>query len=63
MFKIGDFSKLSRVSVKTLRYYDELGMLKPAHVDHFTITTFRRGSPGAFALGGQAQRRWALPLL
>ena len=36
VFKIGDFSKLSRVSVKTLRYYDELGLLKPAHVDHFT---------------------------
>jgi DNA-binding transcriptional MerR regulator len=36
MFKIGDFSKLSRVSVKTLRYYDELGLLKPTHVDHFT---------------------------
>jgi DNA-binding transcriptional MerR regulator len=36
MFKIGDFSKLSRVSVKALRYYDELGLLKPAHVDHFT---------------------------
>src|SRR5215210_6960752 len=36
MFKIGDFSKLSCVSVKTLRYYDELGLLKPAHVDHFT---------------------------
>jgi DNA-binding transcriptional MerR regulator len=36
MFKIGDFSKLSRVSVKTLRYYDELGLLEPAHVDHFT---------------------------
>jgi DNA-binding transcriptional MerR regulator len=36
MFRIGDFSKLSRVSVKTLRYYDELGLLKPAHVDHFT---------------------------
>lgn len=36
MFRIGDFSKLSRVSVKTLRYYDELGLLKPAHVDRFT---------------------------
>jgi DNA-binding transcriptional MerR regulator len=36
MFKIGDFSKLSCISVKTLRYYDELGLLKPAHVDHFT---------------------------
>ncbi|HHW08666.1 MAG TPA: MerR family transcriptional regulator [Firmicutes bacterium] len=36
MLKIGDFSKLSLVSVKTLRHYDELGLLKPAFVDHFT---------------------------
>src|SRR5437667_9973674 len=36
MFKIGDFSKLSLVSVKALRYYDELGLLKPAQVDEFT---------------------------
>ncbi|AJY74735.1 MerR family transcriptional regulator [Paenibacillus beijingensis] len=33
MLKISAFSKLSRVSVKTLRYYDELGLLKPALVD------------------------------
>jgi DNA-binding transcriptional MerR regulator len=36
MFKIGDFSKFSRVSVKTLRHYDELGLLKPAYVDAAT---------------------------
>src|SRR5258705_13654304 len=36
MFKIGEFSRLSRVPVKTLRYYDEIGLLKPAHVDPFT---------------------------
>ena len=36
MFKIGEFSKLSQVTVKTLRYYDELGLLKPAEVDRFT---------------------------
>ena len=36
MIRIGDFSKLSRVSVKTLRYYDEMGLLKPLHVDRFT---------------------------
>jgi hypothetical protein len=36
MLKIGDLSKLSRVSVKALRYYDEMGLLKPAHVDRFT---------------------------
>ncbi len=36
MFKIGDFSRLSRISVKTLRYYDEIGLLKPVQVDQFT---------------------------
>jgi len=36
MFKIGEFSKLSQVPVKTLRYYDEIGLLKPARVDRFT---------------------------
>ena len=36
MFKIGDFSKLSQVSVKALRYYDKIGLLKPARVDRFT---------------------------
>jgi effector-binding domain-containing protein len=36
MIKIGDFSKLSMVSIKTLRYYDEMELLKPVHVDPFT---------------------------
>jgi predicted transcriptional regulator YdeE/DNA-binding transcriptional MerR regulator len=36
MLKIGDFAKLARVSVKTLRHYDKLGLLKPAWVDRFT---------------------------
>jgi DNA-binding transcriptional MerR regulator len=36
MLRIGDFSKLSQVSVKALRYYDEIGLLKPARVDDFT---------------------------
>ncbi|MDP4094847.1 MAG: MerR family transcriptional regulator [Bacillota bacterium] len=36
MFKIGDFSKLTQVSVRMLRYYDELGLLKPSRVDRFT---------------------------
>jgi len=33
MYKISAFSKLSRVSVKTLRYYDDFGILKPIAVD------------------------------
>lgn len=36
MIKIGDFSRLALVSIKALRHYDELGLLKPAHVDRFT---------------------------
>jgi len=36
VLKIGDFSKLSRVSVKTLRYYDQVGLLRPSLVDHFS---------------------------
>src|SRR5262245_41136218 len=36
MFKIGDFSKLSRVTVKALRFYEELGLIKPARVDEWT---------------------------
>jgi effector-binding domain-containing protein len=36
MIKIGTFSRISQVSVKTLRYYDEIGLLKPAQIDRFT---------------------------
>lgn len=36
MLKIGDFSQLGQVSVRTLRHYEELGLLKPAKVDCFT---------------------------
>ncbi|MBN1438657.1 MAG: MerR family transcriptional regulator [Anaerolineales bacterium] len=36
MIKIGDFSKLSMVSVKTLRYYDEMGLLSPIETDRST---------------------------
>jgi len=30
LLKIGDFSKLAQVSVKTIRHYGKLGLLKPA---------------------------------
>ncbi len=36
MFRIGDFSKLGQVTVRTLRLYDELGLFKPARTDKFT---------------------------
>ncbi len=36
MLKIGDFSKLSRVSIRMLRHYDEIGLLAPVEIDRFT---------------------------
>lgn len=36
MIRIGDFARLSQVSVVTLRHYDEIGLLKPVAVDDFT---------------------------
>jgi DNA-binding transcriptional MerR regulator len=36
MIRIGDFARLSHVSVATLRHYDEIGLLKAARVDRVT---------------------------
>lgn len=33
MFRIGDFSRIARVSARLLRFYDELGLFEPAHAD------------------------------
>jgi DNA-binding transcriptional MerR regulator len=33
MYRIGDFARLGHVSVKTLRFYDEIGVLRPAWTD------------------------------
>ena len=40
MFRIGEFSKLSKTTVKALRYYDEIGLLKPQEIDKFTKYRF-----------------------
>ena len=36
MFRIGEFSKMSKTTIKALRYYDEIGLLKPEETDKFT---------------------------
>lgn len=36
MLRIGDFSKLAQVTVRALRHYEQLGLLKAKHVDPFT---------------------------
>ncbi len=33
MYKIGLFSKISQTTIKTLRFYDEAGLLKPESID------------------------------
>lgn len=35
-FKIGEFSKLCFVTVKTLRHYEKIGLLSPHEVDEWT---------------------------
>lgn len=36
MIKIGDFAKIFDVSIKTIRFYEEKGLLKPAYIDLYT---------------------------
>lgn len=36
LYKIGEFSKIVNLPIKTLRYYDEYGLLEPSYVDEFT---------------------------
>jgi len=36
MIKIGEFSKINKITVKTLRLYDKLELLKPKFIDKFT---------------------------
>ncbi len=33
LFSIGNFANLTRLSIKALRLYDELDILKPLHID------------------------------
>lgn len=36
MLRIGEFSQLAQISIRTLRLYDEMGLFKPAQIDRFT---------------------------
>ncbi|MDC9507566.1 MerR family transcriptional regulator, partial [Clostridioides difficile] len=40
MFRIGEFSKLCKTTIKTLRYYNEVGLLKPEYIDDETNYRF-----------------------
>jgi DNA-binding transcriptional MerR regulator len=47
MFNIGDFAKHGRVSVRMLRHYDAIGLLRPAHVD--PVSSYRFYEAGQLA--------------
>lgn len=47
MFSIGDFARHGRVSVRMLRHYDALGLLRPARVD--PATGYRSYAAGQLA--------------
>lgn len=53
MLKIGDFSKLSRISIRMLRHYDEIALLHPECVDDFT--GYRYYSESQLPLAGRIQ--------
>ena len=36
LLKIGEFSKITGVPIRTLRYYDEIDLFKPTEIDLFT---------------------------
>ena len=62
MLKIGEFSKLSRVSVRMLRHYDEIGLLKPAEIDRFTDYRYYREDQLRPCAGSRRSRTWGFPL-
>ena len=33
LYKIGMFAQMNRVTIKALRHYDDIGLLKPEYVD------------------------------
>ena len=35
-FKIGEFSRLCKVTVRTLRHYEKIGLLAPGETDRWT---------------------------
>ena len=61
MFKIGEFSKLSRISIRMLRHYDEIGLLVPEETDPWT--GYRRYAAAQLMTANRitALRAWGSP--
>ena len=57
MLKIGEFSKLSLLTVKALRFYEKERILLPAHVDKYTGYRYYDASQLAVAAQIKAMRQ------
>ena len=62
LLPIGRFARLGRLSVKQLRRYDELGLLRPAYVDQETGYRYYRASQARQALSIGLLRSLDVPL-
>ncbi len=62
LLPIGQFARLSRLSVKQLRHYDELGLLVPAHVDADSGYRYYRRAQARQALSIGLLRSLDVPL-
>ncbi|WP_262496164.1 MerR family transcriptional regulator [Nonomuraea sp. SYSU D8015] len=62
LLPIGQFARLSRLSVKQLRHYDELGLLRPAYVDPESGYRYYRAAQAREALSIGLLRSLDVPL-
>lgn len=44
MFRIGEFSRIAQTTIVQLRYYDEIGLFQPEHIDKFTGYRYYRAA-------------------
>ena len=44
MFRIGEFSRIAQTAITQLRYYDEIGLFQPEHIDQFTGYRYYRAA-------------------
>ncbi len=63
MYRIGQFSKIAKITVKALRFYEEEGLLEPAHTD--AVSGYRYYSteqlPRAFRIVALRQCGFGIP--
>jgi hypothetical protein len=62
LLSIGQFAQLAGLTAKALRHYDELGLLRPTHVDDFTGYRWYSLEQARDAVAIRRLRAFELPL-